>query len=182
MDRIALDCHCRFTAKTFPLLLDQLGPDLNRILFLEDPVRIHWSRDLAPLWKQWPDLCLATGEDCFSQEELLDLAGSGFAAILNPDLKYSGGITGAKELFPLLGAKGVRLSIHNPSGPVATAHSALAASPFVGEPLEFAWGGSLLRDAAYGGKEPVEGGFYHLSHRPGIGFQPDPDFLEQFGE
>lgn len=153
---------------------------MKEILFLEDPVRIHWGKDLRPIWEARPELAYATGEDCFRHEELLDLAASGCAAILNPDLKYIGGVTGAKDLFPLLSGKGVHLSIHNPSGPVATACSAHAASCLIEEPIEFAWGGTALRNEAYGGEEPVAGGVYHLPDRPGIGFEPAPEFLEKY--
>lgn len=177
---IALDCHCRFTVKTFLLLLEQLKDELNTILFLEDPVRIHRGEDLRPVWESRPEVIYGTGEDCFYHEELLDLAESGYVSILNPDLKYIGGVSGARELFPLLRSRRIRLSIHNPSGPVATAYSAQAAACYVNDPIEFAWGGGVSRDAAWGGKEPVEEGRYLLLDRPGMGFEPAPAFLEEY--
>ena len=181
LNRIAVDCHCRFTLDTFDMMLQKLGDDVGCIRFFEDPVRIHFDRDIAPVKERWPQIRFASGEDCFSAAELNSLAEGGHISILNPDIKYIGGITAAVELFPGLCSKGVELSLHNPSGPIATAHSAQL-SVLCGQQtfLEFAVGDNHARCCTLSNREPVENGWYYLSDKPGIGVEPDQEFLEKF--
>jgi len=180
-EKVPLDCHCRFTPDSFDALVEMLDGDIRHIPFIEDPVRIRWSRDLEPVYRQHSGINYASGEDCFSGGELLDLARSGMLRILNPDVKYIGGISGGRKVIPQLMEAGVEVCLHNPGGPVATAHSAHL-STLCGETvLEFAYGDQETRDALVVGREPVERGVYRLTNRPGIGIGLDEVFLEQYG-
>jgi len=180
--RISLDCHCRFTPDSFGELLSVFGNETAHIPFIEDPVRIHWARDIKPVYERYPHIDYASGEDCFSAEELNDLASSGYLKILNPDIKYIGGISAALKLVPGLLERGASVSLHNPCGPIVTAHSAHV-SALCGQDttLEFAYGDTVTRDSAIGMKEPVEKGIYYLPDTPGIGIEPSRDFLEKYG-
>lgn len=181
LERLSVDCHCRFTLSSFGMMLEELGEDRERFQFFEDPVRIHFDRDVAPVKARWPGLRLASGEDCFSAAELMDLAQGGHLSILNPDVKYIGGVSAAVELVPRLRAHGPEVCFHNPSGPVATAHSAqLSVLCGAGTSLEFAFGGGEARGRSVAGGEPVERGRYYLTDRPGLGVEPDPEFLEKY--
>lgn len=181
LERISLDCHCRFTPASFETMLDTFGEEIDQIQFIEDPVRIHLDRDIAPIKKRWPQFQYASGEDCFAKAELKELAEGGHLSILNPDVKYVGGITGAAELIPILRSAGVNVALHNPSGPIATAHSAqLSALCGPDTALEFAYGDSEARSRSLTDGEPVEHGRYLLTDRPGIGVDPSQEFLEQY--
>lgn len=178
---LSLDCHCRFTPASFGELLRQLGETVSAVDFFEDPVRIHAAGDIGPIWARWPDLRYASGEDCYDVQNLYDLAESGRFCLLNPDLKYTGGVSAAAEYFPKLAAR-VPLCLHNPSGPIATACSAHVSVLFGGETcLEYAYGGRQARNAFLGDEEPVERGSYHYTDRPGIGVAPSLEFLERYG-
>ena len=180
--RTSLDCHCRFTRDSFGKLLSVFGNETAHIPFIEDPVRIHWAKDIKPVFERYPNIDFASGEDCFSAGELNDLASSGFLKILNPDIKYIGGISGALRIVPGLLERGMNVSLHNPCGPIVTAHSAHV-STLCGKNtmLEFAYGDAATRNSAIGMKEPIENGVYYLSDTPGIGIEPSADFLEKYG-
>jgi len=181
-DRISIDCHCRFNDASFIEMIDYLGPRAFQTQFWEDPVRIHRKNDLGYIHSTFPKLRYASGEDCFREDELRDLASSGFFAILNPDLKYIGGPTVGHKLFLELEQQGVAVSLHNPSGPVATAHSAHVSSLLKpGSLLEYSFGSQHFRDLSSGSREGVDEGLYQLNDRPGIGFEPSSDFIERYG-
>lgn len=181
LERISLDCHCRFTPQTFGRMLDCFGAESHLLQFIEDPIRIRSERDIAPIKELWPTYRYASGEDLFSTAELAELAGSGQLDILNPDIKYIGGVTGGMQVIPLLGALGVKVMLHNPSGPIATACSAqLSVLCGPDSALEFAFGDNDTRCRALDGGEPVEGGNYILTDRPGIGVEPSEAFLRQY--
>ena len=180
--RTSLDCHCRFTRDSFGELLTALGNETIHIPFIEDPVSIHWAKDIKPVYERYPHIDYASGEDCFSAEELNDLASSGYLRILNPDIKYIGGISGALRIIPGLLERGMNVSLHNPCGPVVTAHSAHVSTLCREDTaLEFAYGDAVTRNSAIGMKEPVEKGVYYLPDNPGIGIEPSEDFLEKYG-
>ncbi len=180
--KVALDCNCRFNEKSFGLLLNQLKFYTLYIPFIEDPIRIHRAADIKPLYEAYPEIVYSTGEDCFSSDELEDLAESKCIRIINPDIKYIGGICGAMKVIPKLLEKGISISFHCPSGPVAAAHSAHVASVCGNHTImEFPFGNSKTRDQATGGQEPVEKGSYYVKDSPGIGIEPTRDFLEKYG-
>ena len=122
---LSVDCHCRFTEQSFGQLLQLADRVLEAASFVEDPIRIRAPQDMRPVYERWPGFWYATGEDCYAPDKLIHLAECGYFSILNPDLKYIGGISAAAEIFPKLSNK-VNLCLHNPSGPIAAAHSAQA--------------------------------------------------------
>jgi galactonate dehydratase len=181
-DRISIDCHCRFNNTSFIAMIDYLGSKAYQAQFWEDPVRIHRKDDLGAVHTHSPKLRYASGEDCFRIEELQELAASGCFAILNPDLKYVGGPSIGHKAFLELEQQGVQISLHNPSGPVATAHSAHVSSLLApGSLLEYSFGNQHFRDLSLGSREGITGGVYHLNDSPGIGLGLSRDFLEKYG-
>ena len=94
-----------------------------------------------------------------------------------PDLKWVGGILEAKKIAAMAEAYGVACSPHSPAGPVATAAAAqLCATLPNFTLLEHAWGEVPWRADLVGG-EPIVGGRYVLSDKPGLGIDVDEKLL-----
>jgi galactonate dehydratase len=100
------------------------------------------------------------------------------ADILMPDLTRCGGISEMKKIAAMAEAYNVPIAPHNPNGPVSTIASAhvMASVPnFFRQ--EFMLQDVPWRDTVLDRPLPVEGGFFHLDDRPGLGFDFDADEL-----
>lgn len=143
-------------------------------------------RDLAPCWVEdvgGPDAAhlarevigapIAGGEHVTSTEQL-----TGDLDIVMPDVKHAGGDRAALRLGSAGLAGGARVSLHNPSGPVATAHSIAVSLALGGRPvLEYAFGEAAARRGLLGG---AVGDRYGIGRDPdatGLGITPDRDWI-----
>jgi galactonate dehydratase len=88
-----------------------------------------------------------------------------------PDVKHIGGIGELLALARLSAGRGVRITPHNPSGPISTlaSASALASVPHAAQ-VEFAWGEAAWRPTVLEPPERIEDGALVLpTDRPGLG-------------
>ncbi|WP_165367365.1 mandelate racemase/muconate lactonizing enzyme family protein [Phytoactinopolyspora endophytica] len=109
---------------------------------------------------------IAGGEFAASKAELEPALSAGVLDIVTPDVKHAGGPRRALELARFATSAGAQVSLHNPTGPVSTAHS-LAVSwqvPACG-PLELAIGEHDRRATAVSPEEHVRDGM--IGTRPG---------------
>ena len=162
---ILVDCHER-------LSLDDLAPLLEPfaelgIGWLEDGVGIDRPADLARL-RALTGLTLAGGELAHRTDQVEAVAG--LLDVLLPDVKHAGG---PRAALALARATDAVVSPHNPSGPVATLHSAHLAAAIGAGPLEYAFGEVSWRGALTGGGEQISEGRLVLPAGPGLGGEPD---------
>ncbi|MCF8567834.1 mandelate racemase/muconate lactonizing enzyme family protein [Alicyclobacillus tolerans] len=180
--QIAVDCHQRFNRVSFSRLLTYLRSRSVYPYWLEDPVVSRDWGELLELRRFYPEFLLAGGETCLNFHELWQLGATKLVQILMPDVKYFGGISLLKSLIPVIEEYGLKISLHNPSGPISTAVSAhLSAMSTKPVPLEFPYGVVADRDQATIPAEPIADGVYHLSDRPGLGITVNPEYLLQYG-
>jgi galactonate dehydratase len=113
---------------------------------------------------------LAAGEFCASPDEIRPLLEAGVLDVFMPDVKHAGGPRRALELSLFAAEFGAQISPHNPTGPVAAAHSAaLCAAVRAGGRLELALQESHEREGLLTPHEHVVKGTFHQSSGPGLG-------------
>jgi galactonate dehydratase len=152
--------------------------------WIEDVFQLTDQSALDVFRNRFPHIHWVAGETALRVSELLERIHGGGLDVIMPDVKHIGGVSAVKTLIPLAEAKGIRVSLHNPSGPISTAFSAhLSALCQLSAPLEFPWEVTAVRSDSTFPQEPVRDGKYHLSpERPGIGLQPADHFLSEFGK
>ncbi len=164
---IMLDCYGLFTATAALDIVDALaGVDLY---WLEEPV----ERDDLEGYLQVKAHCpaqLAGGE----VYEFLD----GFWPALDrrafdiamPDVGVVGGISELDRVASAAESRGIRISPHGPFGPVTLAASAQVMATHPGFlTLEYPWGLNDWRAGLVEPAERIEGSYYQLPDRPGLG-------------
>jgi len=160
------------------LTLDELTPLLGHfedlgLHWLEDGVGIERPGELAEL-RARTELPLAGGE--FARRRSDIHAVRGLLDILLPDVKHAGGPLAVLDLVNQMAFK-ARISLHNPSGPVATLHAAHIAptDPALAERLEYAYGEVSWRADVVHGAERIQDGRLTLPDAPGIGLELDTE-------
>ncbi|MFZ4453884.1 mandelate racemase/muconate lactonizing enzyme family protein [Salibacterium aidingense] len=178
MEKIAIDCHQRFNRVQAYQFLEYLK-DFDTPFWVEDLLFEGTLRDQKMVYTDFPSIRWAGGETACNIKDILLLIQNGFLDVIMPDVKHCGGVSALKTIIPLIESSGTKVSLHNPSGPIATAFSAhllsLSSNP---EPLEYPWGSVPERKERMQPFEPVSNGIYYLSDLPGIGIKPREEFLE----
>jgi galactonate dehydratase len=138
---------------------------------------VHWVEDLVDITD--PDALqsaaaanvpLAGGEHVWDPSVAAAACGTGALAYWLLDPKHAGGPVGAARMAEAV--DGTRLTFHNPSGPVGTAHAAHLAG-LAGDTtwLEIAWG-EEDRTSFLDPAETVTAGAFVPTAGPGIGCSP----------
>ena len=119
-------------------------------------------------------------------ERLVDLAQArhfyalGGHDVVLPDLRSTGVRLGI-SMLELASASGVEASLHNPAGPILDGISAQVAAALPAFLiLEGQVGESDLFDRIAGESRRLDRGARVLGDAPGIGFDPDPQVMQQF--
>ncbi len=162
---LRVDFHERFAPADFLQLL----PDL-------EPLRLDWIEEPFGMGTDYEALQAATkvdvagGELFWGLERFTEIAGQSWVDVIMPDVKHVGGFGPLLDVIAATRSR-VRVSPHNPSGPVSSAASLHAAvlNPDAVAELEFAFDRHGTR-AATG--ERAEGGRLYLQDRPGWGVEP----------
>lgn len=167
--RVLVDCHWRFDVPTALEVaggLAELGAG-----WMEDPVPYEDGPDDVLAVRRSAPLPIATGERLIGAAAFVPFLEVGAADLYLPDVKHIGGIGELLALARQSAASGVRITPHNPSGPIGTLASASAlASVAHAAPLEFAWGEVTWRPTVLDPAEQILDGALVLPHgRPGLG-------------
>lgn len=116
---VVLDFHGRVSTPMARRLLQLLEP--YNPLFVEEPVRPEFSRDLRSLVDSTA-IPLATGERLYSRWDFRDVLASGIA-VAQPDVSHAGGISETRRIAAMAEAWDVAVAPHCPLGPLALASS-----------------------------------------------------------
>jgi galactonate dehydratase len=147
-----------------------IGPDLAA-------VRARWIEDAAPshdlgALRAVRDVVgapLAGGEFAATVAEVQPALDAGLVDVLMPDLKHAGGPRPALELARAATRAGAQVSLHNPSGPVATAASLHASVAAGADLLELAYGEVPWRGAVIDPAEEPKDGRLAIPATTGLG-------------
>jgi len=141
---------------------------------------LRWLEDVAPISdlgghrrvRDELGIPLAAGEFCASIDEIRPLLEAGVLDVFMPDVKHAGGPRRALELSLFAAGFGAQISPHNPTGPVATVHSAaLCEAVRADGRLELALQESQDREGLLTPRERVVKGGFQQSSGPGLGAQ-----------
>ena len=164
---LLVDCHSRFNSGLIIQTAKTLD-DLN-LFWIEDPVPLT-DLDAVAHASQSTSMPIATGERLRTLADFERLLKQGRVDYILPDVKHVGGLLGLKKIATLAETTNVKVTPHNPSGPVATAASVqcMASVPNFGI-LEYAWGEVDWRSTLVDPPEQIIDGFIQLSTRSGLG-------------
>lgn len=177
-EHIAIDCHQRFDPAGLASVIEQWPSSY----WVEEPLPISWSQEWVELKRAFPKVRWAGGESCWTARDLTEYAQLGIADVVMPDVKYIG-VRELRALIPQIEARGRLVSFHNPTGPIATAHSAhLSLIREHQIPMEFPFMVAQDRSAAVNFGEDVDGGSYRIQEIAGIGLEPDEKWLGAHAE
>lgn len=169
---LMVDCHSRFNSGLIIQTAKALD-DLN-LFWIEDPVPLTDLNEVAHV-SQSTSMPIATGERLRTLTEFKRLLKKGRVDYILPDIKHVGGLLGLKKIATLAETTNVKVTPHNPSGPVATAASVqcMASVPNFGI-LEFAWGEVEWRSTLVEPHEQIIDGCIQVPTQPGLGISLNP--------
>jgi galactonate dehydratase len=160
--RLMVDCH------------HLVPPEFAAVVVREfAALELYWVEDLWPIEDRAANeaaasagLALAAGEHVWQPELAAAACAGGALSFWLVDPKHAGGPAGVARIAEAIGD--TRLTFHNPSGPVGTAHAAqLAGLAGADGWLEYAWGEADRRTFLEPAEVVVDGKF--LPAGPGIG-------------
>ncbi len=123
---------------------------------------------------------LAGGEFLFGVEGFWPLCSGAAVDIIMPDVKHCGGMLEAAQIAALAGATNIKVSPHNPSGPVSTAASAALCTTLSNfDILEYQWGEADWRSTLLRDGENITAGRLAVSDAAGLGTALNEEVLVQ---
>lgn len=182
---LVVDFHGRMSTAMSRRLLPLLEP--LHPLFVEEPVRPEFSRDLHDLAAS-TSVPLAVGERLYSRWDFRDVLPTGIA-VAQPDVSHAGGISEVRRIAALAECYDVALAPHCPLGPIALAASlqlAFAVPNFLIQEqslgLHYHGGGGLLDYVADTALFQFESGFATVPAAPGLGVAIDEAAVRRAAE
>ena len=164
---IKIDAHSFFDVELSISVAQQLLP--ANLSWYEEPIAPTQTTNTRRIHESISQT-LAGGEFLFGVEGFAPLCEENAVDIIMPDIKHCGGLLEAFRIAAVAEANGVKVSPHNPSGPVSTAASvALCAALPNFEILEYQWGEQPWRSNLVVPNERFVNGAINISNSPGFG-------------
>jgi len=180
--RIAIDCHQRFERHTLARMVEEMTGRFGNPYWIEDPVAVLDYETMHFMNQKYPAVRWAAGEDALDMKQILTTMCSGCYEVLMPDIKYIGGPSAVKGLIPAAEGYGCKVTLHNPNGIIATAHSAHASALCKSTiPMEYPFAAVADRELLATPHEVVRDGFYILNGEPGIGVAISDEAMREYG-
>ncbi|MEG0615971.1 MAG: mandelate racemase/muconate lactonizing enzyme family protein [Oscillospiraceae bacterium] len=181
--QVSIDCHQRFERHNLARMCEKLLSEYGTPYWLEDPVDIQDFETMHLMNKQYPQIRWAAGEDALHLKAIYTTMKSGCYEVLMPDVKFIGGDSAVRALIPMAEETGFAVSMHNPNGPISTAHSAhLMTLCRKNVPLEYPFASVANRELLTTPTECVKDGYYHLNDEIGLGIKIADTALREYGE
>lgn len=175
---IFIECSELLSPRTVVLLDRAFQP--YRPSWFEEPVPFENAKVMAQIQHDI-STPIATGERLLSRYEYRELLEAGGCRIVQPDLMHAGGLTECRRIASYADTYYIPVAPHNPGGPICTmaAMHLAAAIPnfYVLEQMEPQ---RETRDRASLPPIRFEGGKFHLPETPGLGIEPNLEFLKAY--
>ena len=164
---IKIDAHSFFDVELSINVAEQLLP--ANLSWYEEPIAPTQTADTRRIHDSISQT-MAGGEFLFGVEGFAPLCEQKAVDIIMPDIKHCGGLLEAIRIAAVADANGVKVSPHNPSGPVSTAASvALCAALPNFDILEYQWGEQPWRSNLVIPSENFVNGTIEINDSPGFG-------------
>ena len=150
-----------------------------RPYFYEDPLPVQYSEGWQAL-REATRVPLLIGEKLELTQEFRPFLDHGVADYIHPDLAFAGGLTGTKMIadYALLSRRPVAL--HNVGSLIltyASAHFGSAIHNFFRSESQLGRPARHIEQMSAAGAPKVENGVLSVPEGPGLGFEPDEDYL-----
>ncbi len=151
-------------------VMERLKP--YHLRWFEEPLIPQDVSGLAQLKRAVPGVPIATGEDHHCRQDFLDMIRDRSVDILQPDIRFCGGLTEVLRIYTLGEAAGIQTIPHAGSHDMFGLHFALAMPE---SPIAEYWMGAdpgvpLEEMVRYPGTPYPQNGQIRLSDEPGFGF------------
>ena len=173
---IKIDAHSFFDTE----LAISIARDLEdaNLSWYEEPVAPTQTENTRIIHDAIPQK-VAGGEFLFGVNGFKPLCEASAVDIIMPDVKHCGGVWEAMKISAFAEAHGIKVSPHNPSGPISTAVSAsLCAGIPNFDVLEYQWGERDWRNTLVDPTEAFIDGSVIISDRPGFGISINDAVLQ----
>jgi len=174
---LMVDCHWRLDGNAARRLIDGLGE--ARLHWLECPVpeSAQWHETIRMLRKHAnrAGMLLAGAENIVGVAGALPFLTQDLYDVIMPDIKYCGGYSEFARIAGLASGHGASVSPHNPSGPVAHAHTVHACAALgISEAVEQQFAESPLFETGVIGHAPLlHDGHFQAGAGAGLGIALD---------
>jgi galactonate dehydratase len=174
---LMVDCHWRLDEVTAIDFIDEVAA--FGLTWIECPVpeSALWHEAIGRLRERAnsENMALAGGENAVGMAGIAPLINAGLYDIVMPDIKYCGGHREFAAIYDQAARGGVTISPHNPSGPVAHAHTVHACTAIgLTAAVEQQFDESPLFDGCMASPAPtLSGGRFECSEAPGLGAAVD---------
>ena len=174
---IKIDAHSFFDTELAIAVAQEL--EAANLSWYEEPVAPTQTEDTRIIHDAISQT-VAGGEFLFGVDGFKPLCEAKAVDIIMPDVKHCGGVWELIKIAALAETHGIKVSPHNPSGPISTAVSAAlcAATPNF-DILEYQWGEQLWRNTLVEPSESFHDGSIIISDQPGFGIVLNEKVLEQ---
>lgn len=182
IERIAIDCHQRFERHTLARMISRVLHTNGIPYWVEDPVDVSDYDTMRIIAGRYPEIRWAAGEDALTYRMLDETMRSRCYEIIMPDVKYIGGPSVVKGIIAYGEGVGFKVTLHNPNGLIATAHSAHLSATMRSEMmLEYPFMAVPEREMLCVPQEQVRAGRYWFNDQPGIGIELKSEVFREFG-
>ena len=171
--RLMVDCHSRFDVPTAIEVARQLEP--FKLTWLEEPVTSTDSDGLERI-REHSAMPIAGGESLIGRAGFWDIVRRRVLDVIMPDVKHTGGILELRKIAATAETCSLKVSPHNPSGPISTmasVHVCATIPNFFA--LEYPWGEAPWRGKLLIPEEIIHDGAINVPDRPGLGFTLDEE-------
>lgn len=152
------------------------------------PYKLFWFEEATPgienlaALNRVASMPTAGGESLFGVDHFLPYIAGEAVDIVMPDMKFCGGMLELKKIAAMAEAADMACSPHGPASPVGNMAAAQVCATMPNfQILEFAYGEVPWRSECVTPSEPVENGMLQVLDRPGIGYELNPKYWEDYG-
>ncbi len=176
---LMIDCHSFFSISLAISVAERLQ-DAN-LTWYEEPVAPSMIEESLQI-KQAIRQPMAGGELLFGLSGFRDIIQNRTFDVIMPDIKHCGGVTDFIQIAAMASDAGIKVSPHNPTGPVATAASIQVSAGLANlNYLEFQYGEVDWRRFVIAPVENFLAGKIRVSDLPGFGIILNETMLRENG-
>jgi L-alanine-DL-glutamate epimerase-like enolase superfamily enzyme len=176
-DEIDIIVHCHAELDTPSAIAVAKAVEPIKPLYLEDPLQPGYAENWMALRRQ-TSIPIMTGENIELVDRAVPFLQNQAVDCLQPDIVFSGGITGVKAIADLAGVYRTPVTLHNVFGLLLNLSSQqMGASIFNCPRMECTRHAAKNKWAATNPLE-IKNGKMKVSTAPGLGFIPDEDYLK----